>query len=149
MFRRVPSSIARLGKSMSVHVSRNFQGYSVKCLLCLARAHAHLTVCVPLEREIDNTLCCTVGHTGTGTRQLVRTPGERRPLRLYLRGYSGKPTRLHQEPLGFIPGSVSVVPLVASEIPGLHRHIDSCLLQLVVCGNENKNHDITSANAED
>ena len=70
---------------------RNFQGYSVKSL---ARERMHTSRSAnPLVQRISSTLCCTVEHTRTGARQRARTPGERRPQRLCLRGYNGKSAR--------------------------------------------------------
>ena len=106
MFRWVPKSIAPLGKSMSVKLSRNYQMSSVKSR---RRAHTHLTVCAHLVGENINQLVFrTMGHMGTGTRHLVRTLGDRWPLLLDPRGSRGKSARGTKNPLLSKQGSVSL-----------------------------------------
>ena len=71
------------------------------------RAHTHLTVCAHLVGENINKLVFrTMGHMGTGTRQLVRTLGERWPLRLDPRGSRGKSARGTKNPPHSMRGSV-------------------------------------------
>src|SRR5919205_538572 len=100
---------------MSVKLSRNYQMDGVA-----SRKRAPYTpcgLCSSGEREHQQTLYRTWGHQGTGTRQLVRTLGERWPLLLYPRGSRGKSARRTKNPPHGMRGSVRMYCLLMSHVP--------------------------------
>ncbi len=109
VFRRVPKSSAPLGKSTSVQ--------TVKELPLKQRKISQESAYTPHGLSFKGSeniqfLCCTVGHTGTGARQLARTLGERWPLLSYSRGEEGKSARRTKNPLHSLQGSVRPSVLV-------------------------------------
>src|SRR6266700_2258086 len=103
VFRRVPKSSAPLGKSTSVQ--------TVKELPLKQRKISQESAYTPHGLSFKGSeniqfLCCTVGNTGTGAREIARTIGATWPLLYYSRGEEGKSASRTKNHLPSMQGSV-------------------------------------------